>query len=65
PLPSAGGDDAFLVLLDPDTGDALGGWQFGGEGSERVYALGLDQDRGDVIVGGFTTSSLFATNGGL
>ncbi|CAM9531583.1 unnamed protein product, partial [Ectocarpus sp. 12 AP-2014] len=59
---SAGGDDAFLVLLDPDTGDALGGWQFGGEGSERVYALGLDQDSGDVIVGGFTTSSLFATN---
>ncbi|CAB1113690.1 unnamed protein product [Ectocarpus sp. CCAP 1310/34] len=59
---SAGGDDAFLVLLDPDTGDALGGWQFGGEGSERVYALGLDQDSGDVVVGGFTTSSLFATN---
>ncbi|CBJ28116.1 hypothetical protein Esi_0092_0020 [Ectocarpus siliculosus] len=59
---STGGDDAFLVLLDPDTGDALGGWQFGGEGSERVYALGLDQDSGDVVVGGFTTSSLFATN---
>ncbi len=58
-----GGDDAFVGLLDAETGDVLGGWQFGGEGFERVYALGFDGGSGDVIVGGFTTGSLFAANG--
>lgn len=52
-----------MGLLDAGTGDVLGGWQFGGEGSERVYALGFDDGSGDVIVGGFTTGSLFAANG--
>ena len=59
-----GEDDAFVSLLDPATGDILAGWQFGGEGSECVYALGLEEVSGDVIVGGFTTGSLFADNGG-
>ena len=51
--------------MDPANGGFLGGWQFGGEGSERVYALALDRVSGDIIVGGYTTGSIFSTNGGL
>eukprot|EP00903_Cladosiphon_okamuranus_P017880 g16453.t1 len=57
-----GEDDAFLSAMEPADGGFLGGWQFGGEGSERVYALALDEDSGDIIVGGYTTGSLFSTN---
>lgn len=60
---ATGEDDAFLGLLDADDGNLVAGWQFGGEGSERVYAMGMDEQSGDIIVGGYTTSSLFATNG--
>lgn len=62
---AAGLDDAFLAFIDPGGGTVTGGWQFGGATSERLYALRVDEETGDVIVGGYTTGALFATNGGL
>ena len=61
---AAGMDDAFLAFVDPGSGSVIGGWQFGGTTSERLYSLRVDQGSGDVIVGGYTTSALFALNGG-
>lgn len=60
---AAGEDDAFLALLDPSSGGVLGGWQLGSESRERVYALGVDDNTGDVVVGGYSNGSLFADNG--
>ncbi|CAM9165411.1 unnamed protein product, partial [Laminaria digitata] len=61
---NAGLDDAFLAFVDPGGGTVTGGWQFGGTTSERLYALRVDEETGDVIVGGYTTGALFATNEG-
>lgn len=60
---AAGEEDVFLALLDPGTGGVLGGWQFGSESRERVYALGVDDNTGDVVLGGYSNGSLFAENG--
>ncbi|CAM9339220.1 unnamed protein product, partial [Scytosiphon promiscuus] len=54
---NAGEDDVFLGLLDADDGNLVAGWQFGGEGSERAYAVGLDEESGDFISALDATSS--------
>lgn len=62
-------------MLSPEDGAVLGGWQFGTaaetnddnsdgvRSSDRVYAVGVDEESGDVIVGGYTTGPLFSANG--
>lgn len=62
---AAGGEDVFLTLRDPTTGESLGIWQGGSDGSERLYALDAEESAGDLIVGGYTTGSVFSANGEL
>lgn len=50
PLVSAGGDDAFLFMLDPN-GNPLWAKSFGGSGEDRIHSLAARPDGGVVFAG--------------